>query len=72
MNISFSSKVHKAAYKGHLEMTRILLDVNNINVNLQDNNGNYLFHISNQFMNISLLIKYGKLKIWQCSDYFII
>ena len=58
------SPLHKAAGGGHLEIVRILVDADDIDINLQDNDGNYLFHISNQFINISLLSKYGKLKIW--------
>ena len=53
-----------AAEYGDLEMTRILLDADNIDINLQGIWGKYLFHISIQFMKLSLLSKYGKLKIW--------
>ena len=59
-----NSPLHWAARGGHLEVTRMLLDADNIDINLQSNSGKYLYYISIQFMNISLLSNYGKLKIW--------
>ena len=55
------SPLHEAAYYGHLEVTRMLLDADDIEINLQDNKGKYLSHISIQSMNISLSSKYWKL-----------
>ena len=43
--------------EGHVEVTRMLLDADDIDINLQDIDGKYIFHISIQFMNISLLSK---------------
>ena len=51
-----------AAGRGHLEVTRMLLDAEDIDINLQDITGKYPVYISIQFMNISLLSKYWKLK----------
>ena len=53
------SPLHWAASEGHLEVTRMLLDADNIDINLQNRWGKYIFCISSQFMNISLLGKYG-------------
>ena len=58
------SPLHWAAREGHLEVTRMLLDADNIDINLQTIDGKYLYYISSQFMNISLLSKYLKLKIF--------
>ena len=39
------SPLHYAAREGHLEVTRMLLDADDIEINLQSNSGKYLFHI---------------------------
>ena len=51
------SPLHWAVTDGHLEVTRMLLDADDIEINLQTNAGKNIFHISIKFMNISLLSK---------------
>ena len=39
------SPLHEAAIREHLEVTRMLLDADNININLQNDDGKYILYL---------------------------